>query len=369
MTCCTEVNMCSVSTETYLDIPSTSPADLPPVRLRDAPGHARHTKHQHEATTYLQRVEPRCPALEPMDSLRVRLNCIDHYQAIPSDAFDPPVPRAAAKENIKERPRVSVLRVFGATETGQKVLMHIHGAFQYTYIEYSGSLSSEHVEVAIRTLQLSIDHALAVSYRKNPYEGKHRYVAHISLVKGVPFYGYHVGYKFYLKIHLLNPLHMTRLADLLREGAVMKRVLQPYESHMQYIAQWMCDYNLYGCAYIDCAKVQFRSPVPRYSNITSSMHQWHDRSILPENISDEFALPKQSHCALEVDVHVEDILNRQNAGSRPLHHDFIERIKPLPIDAKLVQSMAGLWKDETRRRKLRMGLIDPNSSPFLLKSS
>ncbi len=299
-----------------------------------------------------------------MDTFRVRLNCIDHYQAIPNDIFDPPVPRAAANEDVKDRPRISVLRVFGATETGQKVLMHIHGALQYTYIEYSGSLIPEHVEVATRTLQLSIDHALAVSYRKNPYEGKHRYVAHISLVKGVPFYGYHVGYKFYLKIYLLNPLHMTRLADLLREGAVMKRVLQPYESHMQYIAQWMCDYNLYGCAYIDCGKVRFRWPIPRYSELNSALHPWHDRSILPENISDEFVLPKQSHCSLEVDVHVEDILNRQSVDSRPIHHDFIERIKPIPIDAKLVQSMAGLWKDETRRRKVKMGLRDPNSSPF-----
>jgi DNA polymerase zeta len=190
--------------------------------------------------------------------------------------------------------------------------MHVHGALQYTYIEYSGSLIPENVDVAIHTLQSSIDHALAVSYRKNPYEGKYRYVAHISLVKGVPFYGYHVGYKFYLKVYLLNPLHMTRLADLLREGAVMKRVLQPYESHMQYIAQWMCDYNLYGCAYIDCGKVQFRAPVPNYVDLNNSLHKWHDWSILPENVSDEFALPKQSHCALEVDVHVQDILNRRD---------------------------------------------------------
>jgi DNA polymerase zeta len=299
-----------------------------------------------------------------MDVFRVRLNCVDHYQAVPHDAFDPPVPRSALNENVKERPRISVIRVFGATETGQKVLMHVHGALQYTYIEYSGSLVPEDVEVAIRTLQLSIDHALAVSYRKNPYEETHRYVAHITLVKGVPFYGYHVGYKFYLKIYLLNPSQMNRLADLLRDGAVMKRVLQPYESHMQYIAQWMCDYNLYGCGYIECGNGQFRAPVPAYADLDNSQHQWHDRSILPENISDEFLMPKQSHCSLELDIHVRDILNRQNLEARPIHHDFVERIAPLARDAKLVQSMAGLWKDETRRRKVRMGIKDPNSSPF-----
>jgi len=300
-----------------------------------------------------------------MDKIfRVRLNCLDHYQAVPNDEFDPPLPRGAAGNNANDRPRISVIRVFGATETGQKVLVHVHGALQYTYIEYSGSLVPEDVDIAIRTLQLAVDHALATSYRRNAYDGKNRYVAHISLVKGVPFYGYHVGHKFYLKIYLLNPLYTTRLADLLREGAVMKRVLQPYESHMQYLAQWMCDYNLYGCGYMDCEKVKFRGPVPRYLELTNLMHRWHDRSILPENVSDEVALPKQSHCALEVDLCVQHILNRRGVEPRPIHHDFIERVHPLPLDAKLVQSMAGLWKDETYRRKSRMGLTDSKSSPF-----
>jgi DNA polymerase zeta len=298
-----------------------------------------------------------------MEPFRVRLNCIDYYQAAPSD-FDPPVPYGSASNNGKERRKVSVIRVFGATNSGQKVLMHIHGAFQYCYIQYSGSLIEEEVKVAIQTLQLSIDQALAVSYRKNIDDGKHAYVAHISLVKGIPFYGFHVGYKFFLKIYLLNPMHMTRLADLLREGAVMNRILQPYESHMQYLAQWMCDYNLYGCAYIDCKKVRFRAPVPDFLEMNSVSHGWHDRSIPPECISNQDNLPKQSHCSLEVDVHIEDILNREHVLPRALHHDFVERTNPLPVHEKFVQSMAGLWKDETRRRKARLGIPDSDSSPF-----
>jgi DNA polymerase zeta len=216
----------------------------------------------------------------------------------------------------------------------------------------------------MRTMHVSIDHALAVSYRRNIYDGKTSFVAHITLVKGIPFYGYHVGYRFFLKIYMLNPLHMTRLSDLLRQGAVMKRILQPYESHMQYLAQWMCDYNLYGCAYIDCSRVKFRSPVPGHVEMNSNIHLWHDRSIPPGDISDEFKLPRQSYCSIEVDVCVKDILNRHSIEARPIHHDFIERIKPIAPDEKLVNSMAGLWKDETRRRKLRAGDLDPGSSPF-----
>jgi DNA polymerase zeta len=220
------------------------------------------------------------------------------------------------------------------------------------------------VNAYMRTLHVSIDHALAISYRRNPYDGKTAFVGHITLVKGIPFYGYHVGYRLFLKIYILNPLNMTRLSDLLRQGAVMKRVMQPYESHMQYLAQWMCDYNLYGCAYINCGKVTFRSPVPEYMEMNSSVHLWHDRSIEERYISDGLKLPRQSHCSIEVDVLVKDILNRHDIEERPLHHDFIERIRPLVPDEKLVHSMAGLWRDETRRRKLRMGVTDSDSSPF-----
>lgn len=295
---------------------------------------------------------------------RCRINNIDHYQADQIPDFDPPLPINNYGPPSKLRPKVPVIRAFGATETGQKVLMHIHGVFQYTYVEYKGSLEPKAVRTAINTLQTGIDHALAISFRKNAYDGKDKYVAHISLVKGVPFYGYHVGYKFFLKVYLFNPHHMTRLADLMREGLVLKRQLQPYESHMQYIAQWMCDYNLYGCAFLDCAKVKFRGPVPKYFEIGNGAHGWHDQSIPAHMISDDSRIPRQSYCALELDIKAEDIVNRRNVVERNLHQEFVERLNPLPIDKKLVQSMAGLWKDETRRRKIRMGIQNSGSSPF-----
>lgn len=144
----------------------------------------------------------------------------------------------------------------------------------------------------------------------------------------------------------------------------MKKPQQPYESHMQYLAQWMCDYNLYGCAYIDCRKVKFRSPIPQSVDLKNDLQQWHDRTVPSECITNEALLPKQSHCPLEADVCAQDILNRQDVNQRPLHQDFTERFRPLPSDMKFVQSMAGLWKDETRRRKRKLGLSEPGSSPF-----
>jgi DNA polymerase zeta len=205
---------------------------------------------------------------------------------------------------------------------------------------------------------------LAVSYRRNAYDAKTRFVARITIVKGVPFYGFHVGYKYYLKIYALNPKIMTRLADLLRQGAIMKTVFQPYEAHLQYILQWMADYNLYGCGYIDCRKAYFRQSVPRFEEMDGTSHLWHDRSIPADLLTGETELPRVSHCSIEVDIMVQDILNRADIKPRPLHHDFIERLNPLPPNEKLVHSMAGLWRDETRRRKAKMSDADPGSSPF-----
>ncbi|KAK8911109.1 hypothetical protein QC760_000168 [Botrytis cinerea] len=298
-----------------------------------------------------------------MDLFRVRLNCIDHYQAIPSQ-FDPRLKRNIEPSDLYKEPKVPVIRVFGSTETGQKVCAHIHGAFPYLYIEYEGSLDPHEVGSYIHRLHLSIDYALAVSYRRNAYDGNAKFVARITLVKAVPFYGFHVGYRFYLKIYMLNPVVMTRLADILRQGTVMKRVFQPYEAHLQFLLQWMADYNLYGCGYIDSSKATFRGPVPLYNETSSSMHLWHDRSIPDQLITNDVYLPRVSHCSLEVDICVQNILNRRDVKPRPLHHDFAQNLGPFAPDEKLVQSMAGLWKDETRRRKSKIPNATAGSSPF-----
>ncbi|KAL4906856.1 hypothetical protein BDW74DRAFT_189968 [Aspergillus multicolor] len=301
-----------------------------------------------------------------MEPFQVRLNCVDHYQANPSE-FDPPLPYRDGNSEKNYRPKVPVIRIFGTIETGQKICVHVHGAFPYLYIQYDGDLNPDAVRAAAKSLHLSIDHALAVSYRRNAYDKKTAFVGHITLVKGVPFYGYHVGYRFFFKVYLLNPIYITRLADLLLQGAVMKRPIQPYESHLQYVPQWMCDYNLFGCAFMKCSKVKFRSPIPEYLDLPDLSHRWHDRSIPPDWISDEGNLGKQSHCPLEADVCVQDILNRLEINERSIHHDFAEFLKPMASNEKLVPSMAGLWQDEKRRRKRKLGLEDPESSPFSIE--
>ena len=75
-----------------------------------------------------------------MDLFRVRLNCVDNYQSTPTQ-FDPLLRNDVKPSQIDKEPKVPVIRVFGSTETGQKVCAHIHGAFPYLYVEYTGSLN------------------------------------------------------------------------------------------------------------------------------------------------------------------------------------------------------------------------------------
>ncbi|CAN8100096.1 unnamed protein product [Discula destructiva] len=299
-----------------------------------------------------------------MDAFKVRQNCIDFYQTTPT-RYDPQLRKGVRPDQLSKEPKVPVIRIFGSTQTGQKVCAHIHGAFPYLYIEYAGSLAPEEVGAYIYRLHLSIDHALAVSYRQDTYSHKAKYVARITLAKGVPFYGFHVGYRFFLKIYMFNPVVMTRLADLLHQGVIMKRKFQPYEAHLQYLLQFMCDYNLYGCDYLESSNIRFRSPVPQHGEEDeTSLHIWHSQSIKPESITDDYTLPRGSHCSIEVDICVQDILNRKAVKERPLHHDFVEKDHPVPASMKLVHSMAGLWRDETKRRKRRVNITNPGSSPF-----
>lgn len=77
-----------------------------------------------------------------MDLFRVRLNCIDHYQSAPTH-YDPQLRNDIRPSQLPKGPKVPVIRIFGSTETGQKVCAHIHGAFPYLYVEYEGGLGPD----------------------------------------------------------------------------------------------------------------------------------------------------------------------------------------------------------------------------------
>jgi len=182
----------------------------------------------------------------------------------------------------------------------------------------------------ISTLRRNIDHAL---HRK--HEGEiTQHVASIVLVKAVPFYGYNVGWRLYCKIYLFDPRLIARLSKLLSAGAIMKQQFLIYEAHINYVLQFLTDFNLYGCGFLECHQDKLK-----YRRTSSDDQVMTALETLPEDV-----FPRHSYRGWEVDICAPDILNRNRVEARNIHQNFEERHEPHDDIFKYVNSLDELWK-------------------------
>ena len=302
----------------------------------------------------------RRPPLGPQQTLepffRVRLINIDHVLTFPG-----PLDRTECPFNAEGQPlrKVPVLRIFGATPAGQRVCMHVHNVYPYCFIRYKASLEPDFVLRYIHRLGRELNAALAASLRRNPDDPEsNQFIAAIHLCKGTDFYGYHVGYQYFLKISFIDPSVSYRLAAVLESGGVMRTPFQPFEIHIRYQLQFMLDYNIFGCDFIDLDDCQFRQPIPEGDDVASDdqvalspQQKIWSRNTVPSNKIQNEDVYRASHCELEMDVNAPWIMNRRKLKARDLHHDFDEDLaRVIDANEKLVPSLRGLWEDERKRR-------------------
>ncbi|CAK7272704.1 DNA polymerase zeta [Sporothrix epigloea] len=260
---------------------------------------------------------------------QVRIHCIDYCLAAPTEADSAasraPIVRDTNKQSTKsisrhrsgtghdqasesKEVRVPIIRIFGATDSGRIACAHIHGVFPYIFVPFD-SFRFKDVERITAILRNGIDRAL----------GRTAVLA-ITFVRGIPFYGFHVGFRPYLKIYLYDPSQMSRVAEMLRQGRIGGLPqLQPHESHIPFLLQFMTDYNLYGCDILEAKEdeVTWRAPAP--------------------------PSPSARNCLLELDIAAYSIRNRHAVPERWQHEDLPETAnKP---DERLVYSMAALWRE------------------------
>lgn len=281
-------------------------------------------------------------------ALRVQINHIDHTLIQPGSLDN------------SSLPRVPVIRIFGPSSLGKKTCLHIHQVYPYFFVEYTGKLNVDHgqlysssfyldsifslVNHYVTKLTHSLDHAIALSFKRNPLTPNSRFVRAVILVKGVHFYGFHSSYSPFLKIMVADPACVNRAATILQSGAVMGTPFRVFESHLSYILQFMCDFGLYGCGWIDVSAALERD-----------VSDGSDVGEVHFNPSPYF---RQSRLPLEVDVIAPQILNRHRIAARNLHHKLEIPAPPLPPEP-LVLSVRELWEDERARRRA-LGL---NPSP------
>ena len=206
-------------------------------------------------------------------------------------------------------------------------------------------------------LTRSLDCAIALSHKRNPLSSKSRFVRAILLVKGVHFYGFHSSYAPFLKVHMIDPSYVTRAVTLLKSGVVMSKKFNVFESHINFYLQFMCDFNLYGCGWLDLGEVWRRGESYSSDEESEEGAPDHENTQAVQALFRSSPHPTQSRMELEVDAVAFHILNRHALYARQIHHKLSIPGPELPADP-LVLSVRELWEDERRRRTAKD--LDPS---------
>ncbi|POW05385.1 hypothetical protein PSTT_09744, partial [Puccinia striiformis] len=307
--------------------------------------------------------------------IRFRLIQLDTLNISPSESSPQCLRTSPFLPRGQHLYKVPVVRMFGATQAGQRVVAHVHGAMPYFYVQYEAGIGPDIVHNYIRRLGAALNYATAASLGKissaQPGDrSRHQYVAYVALCKGIPFYGFHVGYRYFLKIYCSQPKFKKRMAELLRTGKVMSPFphaqgggtkstgssgFKIFEEHIPFHLQFMLDHNLYGCGWVELSNCVFRRPLPDTHGTSEELQgPIYLANNVPESQMAHVDLTKSSYCPLELDCTVADIINRHWVKERQLHHDFVEFLEhPISDNKKLVQSVKELWEDEQGRRQKR----------------
>ncbi|XP_073038938.1 DNA polymerase zeta catalytic subunit isoform X2 [Primulina eburnea] len=253
-----------------------------------------------------------------------------------------------------------------------------------------------YVDSCIHALYLGLDKALKL---KGNTGSKRQHVHGCNLVRARKFYGYHSTEELFVKIYLYYPQDVSRAAKLLLAGGVMDKVLQPYESHIPFLLQFLIDNNLYGMSHLHVSKIKFRHPVPDVfsqpkSNCSSELNALPEDStflatnsqadvddglcsIFPlqtsstvpncqimknANQSDPSAnedirfFRRQSTSELEGDAVIDEITNQQFLS--------YARLSQAHADVKMVQSLIPIWEEELERTGVPESMPSNSEKPL-----
>ncbi|CAI4053009.1 hypothetical protein SKDZ_16G1080 [Saccharomyces kudriavzevii ZP591] len=273
--------------------------------------------------------------------LRIQLNNYDYYMSKPT-SLDPSHGESLPLNQFSQVPTI---RVFGALSTGHQVLCHVHGILPYIFIKYDGYISDTSTLRHQRCAQVHkiLERRIKASFKKGNDDkqdsnsdklGNLTYVANVSVVKGIPFYGYHVGWMLFYKISLLNPSCVNRLSELIRDGKLFDKKSETYESHIPYLLQWTADFNLFGCSWINVDKCYFRSPVLNNvlgidkMTLNDELQLLLDQyCYLHNDILSRKDFPRIGNGLIELDILPQFIRNRDKLIHRDLHHNFLEKLR------------------------------------------
>lgn len=295
--------------------------------------------------------------------LHVQISDLDHYH----HALMP-------LDQLQSAPKVPVLRVYGSVRVpaspnlAYTVLVHVHNFYPYLYIDCLETDGAKLTDSYLERIKAHLELAIAESFRRKQADdddsdadddtdlSSSRFIAAVAFCRGTPVYGYHLGYSVVLKVLFLLPLYKTRLFHLLGQGQVdfsafaapHKKHLQPemYEGHINYPSQFLADFNLYGCAWLELASCHFRLPVVNVTNrLLTPLKEYLSNYIAHNNVLSPKQYPRMGRTLLEIDVHIGDIVNRSRLVQRHVHGDLAEFNGQVPKSEIFLSSLKYTFED------------------------
>ncbi|RKP30691.1 DNA/RNA polymerase [Metschnikowia bicuspidata] len=271
--------------------------------------------------------------------LKVRISDLDSYQLTPTHL-----------DQFQQAPKVPVIRVYGALKTALEasynVLVHVHNYYPYLYIDCPERdprrVDTEYEQRILRYL----DGCLAESFNDSePFSTQ--FAASVARCRACAVYGYNLGYLLVLKVLLFLPLYKARLLKLLTEKKIdflsfisasnserkrQRPVPHVYEAHINYYSQFLADFNLYGCGWLEITDPYIRSPILNFTtNATERLERDLKEIVVHNNVLNPKTYPRMSRSLLELDIHVGNISNRARLKQRDVHNDFSEFFSPTPL--------------------------------------
>ena len=242
-----------------------------------------------------------------------------------------------------------VIRIFGATPRGQKVLLHVHGAFRYFLVPFDNECTDT---VSLRQLaeELECEMRRSDMFDKS---GRQALVLDMSIKQLTPFYGYHEEAWPFLRVAMAMPAHVEFAARLFARGFCHRSPRQPHEAHVGHLLQFKVDHNCLGMDHVRLARVRWRGALPEHTMALPleppcgkcGVADGGFRFVWTRGQAHGLALQspamRTSSMELEADALCGEILNVNEAVSEPL--------RSAQADVFLCQSLNQIWLDASTR--------------------
>lgn len=196
--------------------------------------------------------------------------------------------------------QVPILRLFGVNETGNSVVLFIHGFTPYSYFALPAGYEFDETEENLAKVRNAINERLQTAVRGGQQDATYCHgVSYIRDHRSIM--GYETPHTKFFKVMLAMPTMVPKLKRIMEDGISLPGVratggsvyngdatFQPFEANVPFVLRYMIDRDISGAGWLTL-------PQGTYQVRTDTTK-------------------KQTHCQLEVDVTYNDIIPRKSEG-------------------------------------------------------